>query len=68
MRNRIQEITVTTRNPSGAPGDLGSCEVGFFAVDGDVLTLVEGDGTPVRTKSGERITAHAPLTTAPAAR
>lgn len=56
-RNRINEITVATRNPSGAPGDLGSCEVGFFTVDDDLLTLVEGDGMPVRATNGERITA-----------
>ncbi|MDA9437259.1 hypothetical protein [Bradyrhizobium sp. CCBAU 51627] len=56
-RNKIQEITVATRNPSGTPGDMGSCEVGFFTVDGDLLTLVEGDGMPVRRANGERVTA-----------
>lgn len=56
-RNRINEITVATRRPSGAPGDLGSCEIGFFTIDGDLLTLVEGDGVPIRTRNGERITA-----------
>jgi hypothetical protein len=56
-RNRINEITVATRNPSGQPGDVGSCEVGFFTVDDDLLTLVEGDGMPVRDAGGERITA-----------
>lgn len=57
MRNRLNEITVATRNPSGAPGDFGSCEVGFFTVDDDLLTLVEGDGAPIRATNGERITA-----------
>lgn len=57
MRNRIQEITVTTRNPSGAPGDLGSCEKAGFTIDNETLTLVEGDGTPVRKADGERIAA-----------
>lgn len=56
-RCKLYEITVATRSPSGTPGDLGSCEVGFFTLDDDLVTLVEGDGIPVRTKSGDRITA-----------
>jgi len=58
MRNKINEITVTTRNPSGAPGDMGSCETGFYRVDDDLLTLVDGGGKEVRSANGERITAH----------
>ena len=57
MRNRIEEITVATRHPSGRPGDLGSCEVGFFTIDNDLLSLVEADGTPVRKANGDRETA-----------
>jgi hypothetical protein len=56
-RCKLYEITVTTRNPSGEPGDLGSCEVGFFTLDDDLVTLVEGDGIPIRKSDGERITA-----------
>jgi hypothetical protein len=52
----VKEVTVTTRNPSG-PGDVGSCEVGHYKVDGDLLTLVDAGGVPLRTNSGERITA-----------
>ncbi len=53
---RIYEVTVTTRNPN-SPGDVGSCEIGFYTVVGDVLRLVDAGGAPVRTNSGERITA-----------
>lgn len=53
----MHEITVTTRNPSGEPGDLGSCESGFFTVDGDLLTVVDGSGIPIRKANGERLTA-----------
>lgn len=56
-RCKLYEITVATRNPSGTPGDLGSCEAGFFTLDDDLVTLVEGDGIPIRQSNGERITA-----------
>lgn len=56
-RCKLYEVTVATRNPSGMPGDLGSCEVGFFTLDDDLVTLVEGDGIPIRKSNGERITA-----------
>jgi hypothetical protein len=46
------------RSITECPGDVGSCEVGHYKVDGDMLTLVDAGGVPVRTNSGERITAH----------
>ena len=36
---------------------MGGCETGFFTIDNETLTLVEGDGSPVRSANGERITA-----------
>jgi hypothetical protein len=57
MRNKLNEFTFTTRNPSGAPGDLGTCEVGFYRLDDDLVSLVEGDGEALRSANGERITA-----------
>ncbi len=53
----IYQVTVITRNPSG-PGDVGSCEVGHYTVDGGLLTMVTADGAPLRATNGERITHH----------
>jgi hypothetical protein len=53
----IHEVTVITANPTG-PGDVGSCHVGHYTVDGGLLTMVTADGVPMRAANGERITAH----------
>ena len=52
----IHQVTVITANPTG-PGDVGSCEVGFYTVDAGLLTMVNAEGVAVRSTNGERITA-----------
>jgi hypothetical protein len=52
----IHQVTVITSNPTG-PGDVGSCEVGRYTVDGGLLTMVTAGGAPLRAANGERITA-----------
>jgi len=53
--DNIKQVTVITSNPSG--NDLGSCEVGFYTLEGDLLTMVDGDGVPMRNaNTGEKIT------------
>ena len=52
----IRQVTVITRNPSG-DGDMGSCEIGHYTVEGDTLAMVDAKGAPLRdANTGERIT------------
>jgi hypothetical protein len=51
----IKSVIVITANPSGGRDDLGSCEEGFYTLDGDVLTMVTATGQPLRGTFGERL-------------
>jgi hypothetical protein len=53
----VRHITIITRNPIGS-GDGGSCEEGFYTVDGDgVLTMTDAEGAALRNpNTGEKIT------------
>ena len=53
----IKHVVVITRNPSGAEGDFGASEEGFYTVDGGLLTMTDSEGAPLRAANGERITA-----------
>jgi len=49
-------VLAITANPTGN-GDRGSCEEGFYFVDGDVLTMCDSTGHPLRdSNTGERVT------------
>jgi len=53
----IRQVTCITKNPSGGKDDMGSCEVGFYTVEGGLLTMTDADGVPLRdSNNGERIT------------
>jgi hypothetical protein len=54
---KIEHIVVATRNPGEDPRDKGAAEEGFYTVEGDTLTMVTVDGTPLRSADGHRITA-----------
>jgi hypothetical protein len=52
----IRQVTVITANPGGSD-DVGSCEVGYYTIEGDLLTMVDSEGVPLRnSNSGEKIT------------
>jgi hypothetical protein len=54
----VHQVTVITRNPLGED-DVGNCEIGFYTVDGDILTLTTAEGVALRDEyTGERITAY----------
>jgi hypothetical protein len=56
----IKQVTVITRNPNGAKGDLGSCEIGFYTLSEDgLLTMTDGQGGPLRDENtGHKIEMH----------
>jgi hypothetical protein len=48
---------VILANPSPLdPNDTGRVTIGYCVLDGNLLTMTDGEGTPVRGRSGERIT------------
>jgi len=52
----VRQVTVITRNPIGKD-DGGSCEEGWYTVDGDLLTMTDAEGVALRNpNTGEKIT------------
>jgi hypothetical protein len=52
----IKQVTVITSNPSGND-HVGSCEIGHYTIEGDLLTMCDAEGVPLRNaNTGERIT------------
>ena len=51
----IDHVVVGTRNQTGDdPRDRGDSEEGFYTVEGDLLTMVNVDGVPLRNAAGEK--------------
>jgi hypothetical protein len=49
-------VIVIVANPCGR-NDTGQCAEGFYTLDGDLLTMTDRDGVPLRDEnSGARIT------------
>jgi hypothetical protein len=50
-------VTVVIANPSPLdPNDTGRVTIGYYVLDGDLLTMTDGEGTPFRGKGGDRVT------------
>ena len=55
--SEVQNVTAIISNPSPHdPTDVGRCTVGYYVIEGKLLTMTYGDGTPFLGRSGERIT------------
>ena len=53
----VKQVTAIVSNPSPFdPTHTGRVTVGYYVLDGDLLTMTDGEGTPVRGRSGEKIT------------
>jgi hypothetical protein len=53
--SEIRSVIITTAKPSG-PGDLGQVEEGFYTRDGELITMCDRDGVPLRDENtGRRI-------------
>lgn len=59
----VESVWIQTRRPSGADGDMGSAEQGFFFVDGRTLHMCDpngkviGDGYKLETSENPRAVA-----------
>ena len=53
--SQVKSVAVSVRSPNPAdPTDAGRAVVGFYVLEGDVLTMTDIDGKPVRRRySGE---------------
>ncbi len=51
----MKQVTAIVSNPS-LLDEAGRVTIGFYVMDGSLLTMTDGEGTPVRGRSGERIT------------
>jgi hypothetical protein len=49
-------LGLITSNPAGRD-DSGSCEHGYYTVEGDLLSMVTSTGEPLRGGFGERVAA-----------
>jgi hypothetical protein len=52
--SKVQQVTAIISNPS--PHDPHRATVGYYVVEGNLLTMTYGDGKPFRGRSGEKIT------------
>jgi hypothetical protein len=48
----IKEVIITLRQPSGRKGDYGLVALGNDTLEGNILTMVDEDGKPLREKHG----------------
>ena len=47
----VKSVAVSVGNPTG-PDDPGRATIGYYVLEGDVLTMTDGDGVPVRRRYG----------------
>src|SRR5258707_14027040 len=53
----VRQVTAIISNPSPHdPTDMGRCTVGYYVVEGNLLTMTYGDGQTCDGKSVEKIT------------
>lgn len=46
----IKQVTIQLRPPNGRPNDYGLVALGNYTLEGNVLTMVNDDGKPLRHK------------------
>jgi len=54
---KVERVIVTIRPSDPDSGDPGSARIGYYVVEGDLLTLCDENGTPIKTDRDEMITA-----------
>ena len=55
--SEVQQVIAIVNNPNpDDPHDLGRATVGYYVIEGKLLTMTHGDGRPFIGRSGERIT------------
>jgi hypothetical protein len=53
----VKSVAVIVSNPTH-PGDPGRATIGYYVLEGDVLTMTDGDGVPVRRRHGGDVYKH----------
>ena len=53
----IKSVAVSVANRTG-PDDPGRATIGYYVVEGNVLTMTDGDGVPVRRRYGGELYKH----------
>jgi hypothetical protein len=53
----VKSVAVSVASPTG-PDDPGRAVLGYYVVLGDVLTMTDGDGVPVRRRYGGELYKH----------
>src|SRR5690348_2551955 len=51
----VHSVTIQVRAPS-RPGDTGQVSFGYYVVDDGMLTMTDGEGKPVRRRTGDLMT------------
>ena len=54
---KVERVIVTIRPSDPETGDPGSARFGYYTVEGDLLTLTDENGTPIKTDQDKMITA-----------
>jgi hypothetical protein len=56
-RPKVERVIVTIRPGDPETGDPGAARFGYYIVEGDLLTMTDENGTPLRTAHDALITA-----------
>ena len=56
-RTRRQRVILTIRPADPETGDPGSARFGYYTVDGELLTMTDENGTPIKNDQDQMITA-----------
>jgi hypothetical protein len=54
---KVERVNVTIRPSDPETGDPGAARFGYFFVEGDLLTMCDENGTPLKTDQDKLITA-----------
>jgi hypothetical protein len=54
---KVERVIVTIRPSDPETGDPGSARIGYYTVEGELLTMTDENGTPIKTDRDELVTA-----------
>ena len=54
---KVERVIVTIRPSDPETGDPGSARFGYYTVDGELLTMTDENGTPIKNDRDQMITA-----------
>jgi hypothetical protein len=56
-RPKVERVIVTIRPSDPETGDPGSARFGYYTVEGELLTMTDENGTPIKNDRDETVTA-----------